>query len=93
MNGNHRLHDTRPRPTTDAPVPPPSKLGFTAMVWVCVFPTLTALNLGLGSWLATLTPVLRTFVLASIAVPFVTYAVMPRVQRARALLIRALRAS
>ena len=36
-----------------------------------VFPTLTILNLVLGDWLHTLTPVVRTFVLATIAVPIV----------------------
>ena len=48
------------------------------MIWLCVFPTLTALNLTLGDWLGTMSTVVRTFVLATIAVPIVIYGLMPR---------------
>jgi hypothetical protein len=48
-----------------------------------VFPTLTALNLALGGWLGTLTPVVRTFVLATIAVPIVIYGLMPQLHKLR----------
>ena len=51
--------------------PPPSKHQLALMIWLCVFPTLTAINLAFGDWLATMTPVFRTFVLATIAVPIV----------------------
>ena len=54
------------------------------MIWLAVFPTLTALNLALGGWLGTLTPVLRTFVLATIAVPIVIYGLMPQLHKIRA---------
>lgn len=57
------------------------------MICSAVFPTLTVLNLALGDWLRTLTPVLRTFVLATIAVPIVIYALMPQVHRLRVRLI------
>jgi antibiotic biosynthesis monooxygenase (ABM) superfamily enzyme len=53
------------------------------MIGLCVFPTLTALNLTLSSWLAPMSPVLRTFVLATIAVPIVIYGLMPHLHRAR----------
>jgi antibiotic biosynthesis monooxygenase (ABM) superfamily enzyme len=53
------------------------------MIWLAVFPTLTALNLTFGDWLATMSPVLRTFVLATVAVPIVIYGLMPYLQRAR----------
>jgi antibiotic biosynthesis monooxygenase (ABM) superfamily enzyme len=53
------------------------------MIWVAVFPTLTVLNLALGDWLGTLTPVLRTFVLATIAVPIVIYGLMPHLHKLR----------
>ena len=53
------------------------------MIWLAVFPTLTVLNLALGGWLGTLTQVLRTFVLATIAAPTVIYAVMPQLHRLR----------
>jgi antibiotic biosynthesis monooxygenase (ABM) superfamily enzyme len=54
------------------------------MIWLCVFPTLTALNLALTDWLRDMTPVTRTFVLATIAVPIVIYGLMPLLHRARA---------
>jgi antibiotic biosynthesis monooxygenase (ABM) superfamily enzyme len=42
------------------------------------------LNLALGDWLATLSPVLRTLALATIAVPIVIYGLMPQLHRLRA---------
>ncbi|MDA0168523.1 hypothetical protein OJ998_05445 [Solirubrobacter taibaiensis] len=68
--------------------PPPSRHQLALMIWLAVFPTLTALNLILGDWLAALTPVVRTFVLATIAVPIVIYGLMPHLHRARAHLLR-----
>ena len=62
---------------------PPSTHQLALMIWLAVFPTLTMLNLALGGWLATLTPVLRTFVLATIAVPVVIYGLMPQLQKLR----------
>ena len=53
------------------------------MIWLAVFPTLTVINLALGDWLRTLSPVLRTFVLATIAVPIVIYGLMPQLHRLR----------
>ena len=66
---------------------PPSKHQLALMIWLAVFPTLTVLNLALGDWLATMTPVVRTFVLATIAVPIVIYGVMPQLHRARVRLL------
>jgi hypothetical protein len=37
-------------------VPPPSKHQLALMIWLAVFPTLTALNLALGDWLRTWPP-------------------------------------
>jgi antibiotic biosynthesis monooxygenase (ABM) superfamily enzyme len=62
---------------------PPSKHQLAVMIWLAVFPTLTVLNLVLGDWLRTLNVVARTFVLATIAVPIVIYALMPQLHRAR----------
>ena len=62
---------------------PPSKHQLALMIWLAVFPTLLVLNLVLGDWLRTMTPVLRTFVLATIAVPIVIYGLMPQLHRAR----------
>jgi hypothetical protein len=52
-----------------------------------VFSTLTVLNLALGDWLRTLQPIQRTSVLASIAVPVISYILLSRVQRARTRLL------
>ena len=85
----HGLPTTHSRPTRrrhhDRPRPPrPSKHQLALMIWLAVFPTLTVLNLALGDWLGTLSPVARTFVLATIAVPIVIYGVMPQLHRSAA---------
>lgn len=65
-------------------VPPPTKHQLAVMIWIAVFPTLTVLNLAFGATLAALPSVLRTFVLVTVAVPIVIYALMPRLHRLRA---------
>ena len=65
-------------------VPPPTKHQLALMIWIAVFPTLTALNLAFGGPLSQLPSVLRTFVLATVAVPIVIYGLMPRLHRLRA---------
>ncbi|MGN6576036.1 MAG: hypothetical protein ACTHKG_10120 [Nocardioides sp.] len=65
------------------PIGPPSKHQLALMIWIAVFPTLTVLNLAAGPWLSDAGPVLRTFVLATIAVPIVIYGLMPRLHRIR----------
>ncbi|MFI6832231.1 hypothetical protein ACIBG5_34340 [Kribbella sp. NPDC050241] len=71
-------------PTSKPAVPgPPTKHQLALMIWLAVFPTLTALNLVLGHWLGTLMPLVRTFVLATIAVPIVIYGLMPQLHRLR----------
>jgi antibiotic biosynthesis monooxygenase (ABM) superfamily enzyme len=57
------------------------------MIWLAVFPTLTILNLALGDWLRPMSPVVRTFVLATIAVPVVIYGLMPQLHRLRVRLL------
>jgi antibiotic biosynthesis monooxygenase (ABM) superfamily enzyme len=69
-------------------LPPPTKHQLALMIWVAVFPTLTVLNLVLGDALADLPSVLRTFVLATVAVPVVIYGLMPRLHRVRARILR-----
>jgi len=71
-------------------LPPPTKHQLALMIWVAVFPTLTVLNLALGDALAGLPSVVRTFVLATMAVPIVIYGLMPRLHRLRARIIRRL---
>jgi antibiotic biosynthesis monooxygenase (ABM) superfamily enzyme len=75
--------------TQPAAIPPPSKHHLSVMIWLAVFPTLTIINLALGDWLKTLSPVARTFVLATIAVPIVIYGLMPHMHRIRARLMAA----
>jgi len=76
--------DPKSIPTSRSAAPgPPTKHQLALMIWLAVFPTLTALNLALGGWLGTLTPVVRTFVLATIAVPIVIYGLMPQLHRLR----------
>lgn len=70
-----------------APVGPPTMHQLAIMIWVAVFPTLTVLNLTIGPWLTDLDSVLRTFVLATVAVPVVIYVVMPRLHRIRVQLL------
>jgi antibiotic biosynthesis monooxygenase (ABM) superfamily enzyme len=72
-----------PRTVHPKPVGPPSRHQLALMIWIAVFPTLTALNLLIGSSLANVDPVLRTFVLATIAVPIVIYGLMPGLHRIR----------
>lgn len=72
--------DARPRPAQPGP---PTKHQLALMIWLAVFPTLTVLNLALGDWLGALTPVVRTFVLATIAVPIVIYGLMPQLHKLR----------
>ena len=84
---------TSPPATSPAPSPrpgvpgPPSKHQLALMIWLAVFPTLTVLNLALADVLRTLSPVARTFVLATIAVPIVIYGLMPQLHRLRARLL------
>jgi len=66
------------------PVPPRAKHQLALMIWVAVFPTLRVLNLVVGDSLADLPSVLRTFVLATVAVPIVIYGLMPRLHKIRA---------
>ena len=74
---------SEPTATPQPTVGPPTKHQLALMIWVAVFPTLTLLNLTLGPWLAHLGPILRTFVLATVAVPIVIYGLMPRLHRIR----------
>jgi antibiotic biosynthesis monooxygenase (ABM) superfamily enzyme len=81
-------HATSSRTTRPAPaVGPPTKHQLALMIWVAVFPTLTLLNLAIGPSLEDTNPVLRTFVLATIAVPIVIYGLMPRLHQARGRLL------
>lgn len=75
-----------PRPQPAVPGPP-TKHELALMIWLAVLPTLTVLNLALDDWLGTLPPVVRTFVLATAAVPIVVYGLMPLLHRLRGRLL------
>ena len=66
---------------------PPNKHQLAFMIWLAVFPTLTVINLAFGDWLGTLPSILRTFVLATVAVPIVIYGIMPQLYRLRGRLL------
>ena len=70
-------------PPAAPPVGPPTKHQLALMIWVAVFPTLVVLNLTLGALLHDLDVIVRTFVLATVAVPIVIYGLMPRLHRIR----------
>jgi antibiotic biosynthesis monooxygenase (ABM) superfamily enzyme len=75
-------NDQTPGPT--GRVPPPTKHQLALMIWLAVLPTLMALNLTLGAILKGQPIVLRTFIIATVAVPIVIYGLMPHLHRARA---------
>ncbi len=79
----------RPIDVTPRPMPgPPTRHQLALMIWVAVFPTLTIINLAMGDWLGTLSPLLRTFVLTTMAVPIVIYGLMPPLHKMRVELLR-----
>lgn len=78
---------TTPTATATQPVSAPSRHQLALMIWLAVFPTLTVLNLTVGSLLQDANTVLRTLVMASIAVPIVVYLLLPRLHRVRARLL------
>jgi antibiotic biosynthesis monooxygenase (ABM) superfamily enzyme len=57
------------------------------MIWQAVCPTLTVLDLLLGDCVDAPAPVVRTGVLVTIAVPIVSYGLMPQLHRIRRLLL------
>jgi antibiotic biosynthesis monooxygenase (ABM) superfamily enzyme len=67
---------------------PPTKHQMALMIWIAAFPTLTAINLLCGDWLAALHPILRTFVVVTTAVPIVIYGIMPQLHRLRGWILR-----
>lgn len=89
------MNPVRPEPritisatsTTPRPPGPPTKHQLALMIWVAVFPTLTVINLAVGDQLATLPSVLRTLVLATVAVPIVIYGLMPQLHKLRTRLL------
>ena len=77
---------TNPTLTTTT-TKPPNKHQLALMIWLSVFPTLVILNLTLGHALRPASPILRTFVLVTLAVPIVNYALMPTFLRIRRVLV------
>lgn len=79
----HRI-DATPRPVPG----PPTRHQLALMIWVAVFPTLTVIHLAMGDWLGTLSPLLRIFVLTTVAVPIVIYGMMPPLHKLRLAILR-----
>jgi antibiotic biosynthesis monooxygenase (ABM) superfamily enzyme len=79
------MNQTAPHAPTR--VTPPSKHQLALTIWLCVFPTLLVLNLSIGEHLKSLPTVLRTLIQVTIAVPIVTYGLMPQLHKARARLL------
>jgi antibiotic biosynthesis monooxygenase (ABM) superfamily enzyme len=74
--------------STQPPCTPVSQHRQALTVWLAVLPTLTLLQLLLGDLLAGVPPYLRPPIMATIAVPIVVYAVMPRLARLTARVAR-----
>lgn len=74
---------------TVRPIGPPTKHQLAIMIWLCVFPTLTVINLVLADWLRPMPTVLRTLVLTTIAVPIIMYGLMPVMQKLRVRILSA----
>jgi antibiotic biosynthesis monooxygenase (ABM) superfamily enzyme len=74
---------TESAPANQPAVSPPSKHQLALMIWTAVFPTLTVLNLMLSNSLKDLPVIVRTFILATIAVPIVIYGLMSHLHRLR----------
>lgn len=70
-------------PVAGNTVAPPSKHQMAVMIWIAVFPTITIINLAFAPLLDPLNPILRTFVLVTVAVPIVIYGIMPLLHKAR----------
>ena len=76
-------HQTPTRPL----IAPPSKHQLALMIWLAVVPTLVVLNVTLGPSLRNQPVVVRTLIIATIAVPVVIYGLMPHLHRARGRLL------
>ncbi|MBP2707594.1 hypothetical protein JOL79_27815 [Microbispora sp. RL4-1S] len=67
--------------TVSRPLAQPSRHLQALVVWTAVLPTLTVLNLVLGSVLRTLPPYAQPPIMATLTVPIVVYVLMPRLMR------------
>jgi antibiotic biosynthesis monooxygenase (ABM) superfamily enzyme len=74
--------------TADTDTAPVSQHRQALTVWLAVLPTLTVLQLVLGDFLTKVHPYLRPPIMATVAVPIVVYAVMPRLARLTARVAR-----
>lgn len=90
---NAQNPNAQPPPATDqdapTPVGPPTRHQLALMIWIAVVPTVIVLNLVIGPWLSDASMVLRTLVLATLAVPIVIDGAMPRLHAVRARLLTA----
>jgi antibiotic biosynthesis monooxygenase (ABM) superfamily enzyme len=59
----------------------PKKWKMALLVWLVIYPTITAITLLLGDYLIQLHVLLRTFVLSAILVPFMIFVAMPQLTK------------
>jgi len=72
-----------PIPSHTRALGPPTNHQLALKSWLSVFPTLALLNLPLGDWMRPMSPALRTFVLATVAITIVIYGSMPQLHKVR----------
>ena len=72
-----------PIPSHARALGPTTKHQLAPKIWPCVFPTLALLSLPLGDSTRPMSPALRTFVLATVAVPIVIYGLMLQLHKVR----------
>ncbi|MEB3336766.1 MAG: antibiotic biosynthesis monooxygenase [Leptolyngbyaceae bacterium] len=64
-----------------ATISPPPRYKMALVTWMAVFPLISLISLGLGSVLNSLPTVLRSLVVTGIAIPVMTYLLMPQMTR------------
>jgi uncharacterized protein len=69
------------RASTSRPIIPPPRYKMAIVTWIAIFALIVIINLLLGSFLASLPMLLRSFILTVVLVVLMTYVVMPRMTK------------
>jgi antibiotic biosynthesis monooxygenase (ABM) superfamily enzyme len=77
-------HGNRPRRPVSGP---PPRHHLALMIWIAVFPTMTALQFLIGGLVRDIPVVWRTLILVTITVPIVVFFLLPVLQNLRARLL------
>lgn len=59
----------------------PKKWKMALLVWLIIYPTISAISIVLGDWLSKLPILLRTLILTIILVPFMIFVAMPQITK------------